>query len=67
MRSIMSDLCLKLVNTGSSHYTTSNTWIETIYVDESNSVIIYDRFLPTFPSKHDIITATIDVLPIDNT
>ena len=38
-----------------------DTWIDTIFVDECDSIIRYDRFLPTFPSRHDIITVTIDV------
>ena len=98
----MSELSLKLVDTGPSHHTTKttnlnlnnelsdddllfdtddsidsqeiffnnnlpeitsskDTGIYTIYVDDCDSVISYGRFLPNFPSRHDIITATIDI------
>ena len=35
-----------------------DTWIDTIYVDDCDSIISHDRFLPNYPSRHDIITAT---------
>ena len=30
-------------------------------MDECDSIISYDRFLPPFPNRHDIITASIDI------
>ena len=56
LNSLMSELSLILVNTGASHHTNINTWIDTIFVDECDTLLKYDRFLPPFPSRHDIIT-----------
>ena len=37
-------------------------------MDECDFVISYDRFLPPFPSRHDIITACIDIIyPLTST
>ena len=60
LNNLMSELSLKFVNTGPSHHTTSNTWIDSIFVDACDIITTYDRFLPTF-GRHDIITATIDI------
>ena len=61
LNNLMNDLSLKLIDTGASHHTNINTWIDTIFVDECDTILKYDRFLPPFPSRHDIITTMINV------
>ena len=60
---LMSDLSLKLVNAGPSHHNIDDkdTWIETIFIDNCNSAKSYNRTLPTFHSRHEIISVTIDL------
>ena len=60
---LMSDLSLKLVNTGPSHHNIEDkdTWIDTIFIDNCDSAKSCNRTLPTFPSRHDIISVTIDL------
>ena len=49
-------------STLTSHHTSSNSiWIDIILVDNSDTVVEHPRSLPPFPSRHDIICATIDV------
>ena len=57
----MSSLSLKLVDTGPSHHTAIDNWIDSIFVDQCDTVIKFDRIQSPFPNRHDIITATIDV------
>ena len=62
LNDLTSDLSVKLVNTGSSHHSEGNdTWIDCIHVDNCDNVLSSARFLPPFSSRHDIITATIDI------
>ena len=60
---LMNDLSLKLVNTGPSHHNIddNDTWIDTIFIDNYDTAKSYDRMLPTFPSRHEIISVTIDI------
>ena len=59
----MNDLSIKLVNTGPSHHSLENdTWIGTIYVDNCDKILHFDRTIPNFSSRHDVISVTIDVL-----
>lgn len=51
-----------MVDTGPSHHSEgNNTWIDSIYVDNCDSVLDFGRFLPNFPSRHDVITTTIEI------
>ena len=104
LTNIMTELSMKLINTGPSHHTTKrtkinnsvqtntdeltytqltdndvtlynmdlptndeqfdnikDTWIDSIFVDECDSIISHNRLQPPFPNRHDIITATIDI------
>ena len=76
LTNIMDELSVKLINTGPSHHTTrllrssvtltennatKDTWIDTNFTDSCDSVFSYNRFLPSFPSRHDIITVTLDI------
>ena len=40
---------------------TVDTWIDSIFVDNCDTSLRYDRNLPTFPSRHDLISVTIDI------
>ena len=59
----MSDLSLKRVNTGPSHYNIDDKdfWIDTIFIDNCDSAKSYNRLLPTFPSRYEISSVTIDL------
>ena len=62
LNDLMSDLSLKLVDTGPSHHTKENdTWIDSIFVDNCDNILSFDRRLPNFSSRHDIISVTIDI------
>ena len=59
---LMNDLSLKLVNTGPSHHSSeTNTWIDSIFVDNCDTILHFDRSLPNFPSRHDVISVTINM------
>ena len=60
---LMSDLSLKLVNTGLLHHNIDDhdTWIDTIFINNCDTTKNFDRILPTFPSRHEIISVTIDL------
>ena len=62
MRGLESELSLKLVNTGTSHHTASNdTCIDLLHVDVNDTVMVVTRTQPTFRSRHDILSVTIDI------
>ena len=66
VNNLMSNLSFKLVDTGPSHHTTDNdTWIDSIFIDECDSILCSTRFLPPFPSRHEIISVTIDIFYAD--
>ena len=59
---LMNDLSLKLVDTGPSNHTSdTNTWIDSIFIDSCDNIKSTDRSLPTFPSRHEIISVTINL------
>ena len=60
---LMNDLSLKLINTGPSHHNIddNDTWIDTIFIENCDTAKSYDRMLPTFPSRHEIISVTMDI------
>ena len=58
----MNDLSLELVNTGPfHHYFQNNTWIDSIFIDNCYTILHFDRTLPNFPSRHDVIPVAIDM------
>ena len=64
-------ISLKLVETRPIHHTANNdTWIDILITNNKDIVVSYDRKLPYFPSRHDIISVTIETLrpetPADN-
>ena len=62
MRGLENELSLKLINTGPSHHTENNdTWIDLLYVDANDSFRDESRTQPTFRSRHDILSVTIDL------
>ena len=62
LNNLMSNLSLKLVDTGPSHHTVDNdTWIDSIFIDECDNISCSTRSLPTFSSRHEIISVTIDI------
>ena len=62
LKTLMSDLSLKLVRTGPTHHTNEkDTWIDSIFVDNCDTILSFERKLPDFSSRHDIISVTIDI------
>ena len=62
LANLMSDLSLKLVNTGASHHSKNNdTWIDVIFVDNCDTIISFDRTTSHYGNRHDIISVTIDM------
>ena len=63
VRCLMDELSLKLVEMGPSHHTAyKDTWIYILLTDKNDTVVSHDRKLLTFPSRHDIISVTIETL-----
>ena len=60
---LMSDLSLKLDNADPPHHNIddNDTWIDIIHIDNCNTTDSYDLSLLIFPSRHEIISETIDV------
>ena len=62
VRKLIDELSLKLVNTGPSHKRANKyTWIDILLTDKYDTIVSYERKLPTFPSRHDIISVTIEI------
>lgn len=62
MRGLENELSLKLINTGPSHHTESrDTWIDLLHVDVNDIVRDESRTQPTFKSRHDILSVTIEL------
>ena len=58
----MSDLSVKLINTRPSHHTDEkDTQIDSICVDKCDTVVSSDRHLPNYPSRHGILSVTIEI------
>ena len=58
----MNELSLKLVDTGPSHHGGKvDTWIDSIFVDNCDTILSCDCNLPTFPSRHEVISLIIDI------
>ena len=61
MRSLIDEISLKLIDAGPSHHTANkDTWIVILLIDNNDTVVSHDRKLPTFTSRHDIISVTIE-------
>ena len=62
LKDLMNELSLKLVDTGPSHHGGKvDTWIDSIFVDNCDTILGYDHNLPTYPSRHELISVTIDI------
>ena len=61
MRELMAELSLKLIATGpSQNAPIKDSWINIILTDECDFIFDFDSRLPAFPSRHDIISITIN-------
>ena len=62
LNNIMTDLALKLVETGDSHHTNNkSTWIDVIFVDNCDVILSKDKLSANYPNRHNIVSVTINV------
>ena len=62
MQGLEKALSIKLINTGTSHHTANDEpWIDFLHVDVNHTVRDVSRTQPTFRSRHDIFSFTIDL------
>ena len=45
----------------SHHRATKDTWVDIVLTDNNDIIVSHERKLPTFPSKHDIKSVTIEI------
>ena len=64
VRSLIDELSLNLIDTGPSHHTANkDAWIDVLLTYNNDTVFSYDRKLPTFSSRQDIISVAIEIFP----